>query len=69
MVTVVLFTLSLDILLIIAFAGAKHIYLERYFTQKICTREKKEKISVSDGKGLSQPACPREWKKCEEKNR
>jgi hypothetical protein len=26
------------------------------------------KVTVSDGKILSQPACPREWKKCEEEN-
>jgi hypothetical protein len=25
-------------------------------------------IHVTDGKGLSQPACPREWKKYEEGN-
>jgi hypothetical protein len=25
-------------------------------------------IIVSDGKSLSQPACPKGWKKCEEEN-
>jgi hypothetical protein len=27
-----------------------------------------DKLSVTEGKGLGQPACPREWKKYEEKN-
>jgi hypothetical protein len=43
-------------------------------TLKIRTELKKFKSPAShvptetDGKGLSQPACPRGWKKCEEEN-
>ncbi len=35
-----------------------------------CKKKFQQEINViaSDGKGLSQPACPREWKKCEEEN-
>ncbi len=38
-------------------------------TCKNCSMKLKfQDIIVSDGKSLSQPACPREWKKCKEVN-
>jgi hypothetical protein len=30
--------------------------------------EKTVEVPVTDKKGLGQPACPKEWKKCEERN-
>ncbi len=49
--------------------GGWSLWTEAELEGYILMVEAKDTQIVSDGKSLSQPACPREWKKCEEENR